>query len=91
MGHRRWEDVKRERAARTWNYRVVRHGRGTESEWLGLHEVHYEDGKPVGATAEPVRFVSDVSIEDLVASLERALSDSRERPVLDFEDFESRS
>lgn len=91
MGLRRWQDLKRERAARTWNYRVVRHERGTENEWLGLHEVHYEGGKPVSATAEPIRFVSDVSIEDLVASLERALADAREHPVLDFEDFEQRS
>lgn len=91
MGYRRWEDIKRERAARTWNYRIVRHERGRENEWLGLHEVHYEDGKPVGVTADPVRFVSDVSIEDLVASLERALADAGERPVLDFEDFVTKS
>jgi hypothetical protein len=73
---------------RWWNYRIVRHDKGTDREWLALHEVHYEDGKPVGVSAEPTTFVSDLSIRDLRGSVERAAAWVRKRhSVLDFEDF----
>jgi len=71
---------------RHWNYRVVRHppgvGGATE-EWFALHEVFYgEDGEPIGITENPVSFGGDTP-EEVAESLEMALRDARERPVLD--------
>ena len=65
----------------TWNYRVIRHEEGH----LALHEVYYDDdGKPNGVTKEPVTFVtdSDEGITGIINSLEMALNDAREKPVL---------
>jgi hypothetical protein len=65
-----------------WNYRVLRHEDGT----LALHEVFYdEDGKPSMYTTEPISFAvdADEGLSALTESLERALRDAKERPVLD--------
>lgn len=67
----------------SWNYRlVVQHEDGT----LALHEVYYDDvGTPVMYTVDPVNFAVDPDdgLSDLIASLETALRDAKERPVLD--------
>lgn len=63
----------------TWNYRIVRYANGTG---YGLHEVYYGDGQPNGMTVEPSYFVDDTP-DGLIADMEVALRDARERPVLD--------
>lgn len=66
----------------TWNYRIIRHTEGH----LALHEVYYDDnGKPDRVTAEPITFVAEYGegTMGLIASLEMALTDARENPVLD--------
>lgn len=68
----------------TWNYRVLRHPDGA----LALHEVYYDaSGRPDRYTAVPVSFAvdADEGLTGLIASLERALNDARERPILDVE------
>ncbi len=66
---------------KTWNYRLIRF-----PTHIALHEVHYEDGEPVSRTIEPATFVSETA-EDLIAGLERALSDAKTRPVLDADEI----
>ena len=66
----------------TWNYRIVRHPQG----WLALHEVYYgEDGQPNGYTENPASFGAneDEGPAGIIAALEMALRDARERPVFD--------
>lgn len=70
----------------SWHYRVIRQPDGM----LGLHEVYCDDdGRPHSFTAEPVGFVSDADegLDGLIVSLERALRDARERPILDAASF----
>ncbi len=69
----------------TWNYRIIDHG-----EYLGLHEVHYDDaGKPKSCTADPITFVADAEegADGIVKALEMALIDARTRPVLKVSEF----
>lgn len=64
----------------TWNNRIIQH-----EDYFGLHEVHYDaDGKVKFWTSEPVTFATDLDngADDLIGSLERALSDVRKHPVL---------
>ena len=71
----------------TWNYRIIRHKEGH----FALHEVYYDDaGNPNGMTANPISFRSDSDegSEGIAISLERALKDARERPVLGISDIE---
>lgn len=70
---------------KTWNYRVLRYPDGS----LSLHEVHYEDGKPVSYTTDPIYFAvdEDEGLAGLTADLERALSDVKERPILNIGEF----
>jgi hypothetical protein len=66
----------------SWNYRIVRYRNGA----LALHEVHYDEkGEPKYRTNEPTDFVCDADEgpAGIVASLEMALNDARDRPVLD--------
>ena len=66
----------------TWNYRVVQRTTEDGPLWT-LHEVYYNDeGAVIARTQDPVDFGSDVSVQDLVASLEMALDDARNREVL---------
>lgn len=69
----------------SWNYRVLRHLDGS----LALHEVYYRKGKPVSCTLNPVCFGvdGDEGLQGLIASLELALRDARERPILDVASF----
>lgn len=66
----------------TWNYRVIRYEQGG----YGLHEVYYDEaGEPNGMTVTPVGFVADEDggVAELTQSLETALRDAKERPILD--------
>ena len=65
----------------TWNYRILRH----EDRTFALHEVYYDEtGEPRAYTAEPIGFYADEEEgpDAIVASLEMALRDARERPIL---------
>lgn len=66
----------------TWNYRIVRTETKDGPMW-DLHEVYYDDaGRPIARTADPTDFGSDEGPEGVIASLEMALSDAKNRPVL---------
>lgn len=70
----------------TWNYRIIQHKEGH----FALHEVYYnEAGKPDGLTDSPVSFGADKDEgpEGIITSLELALKDARERPVLNISDI----
>ena len=70
----------------TWNDRVVRDDEGD----VGLHEVYDDDqGTPVMMTEQPVRFVASAEegVQGLIRSLELALQDAPNRPVLDIGDI----
>jgi hypothetical protein len=53
----------------SWNYRVLMHRDDPDEIVLGLHEVHYNDGKIVGWTEEPI-IVGD-TVEELLRVLAR--------------------
>ena len=65
-----------------WNYRVVRYRMG---DGFGLHEVYYgDDGKPDGMTRDPlVACDAEEGPDGIRKSLELALKDTLERPILD--------
>jgi hypothetical protein len=68
----------------TWNYRVINH-RGADP-YTAIHEVYYDkDGKVVGWTENPVRFVGDDK-DDLISTIEMALEDAKKRPALETDD-----
>jgi hypothetical protein len=70
----------------TWNYRLILHDLDASHErhWVGLHEVYYEEEKIKGWTDTAVSFVSDGEdmANDVINSLEMALRDAKEKPVL---------
>jgi hypothetical protein len=71
-----------------WNYRVLRHPDGH----LALHEVYYDNaGKPISYTAKPIHFAvdEDEGLPGLTASLELALRDAKERPILDISEIQA--
>ncbi len=72
----------------TWNYRIIRDGEGN----LGLHEVFYDDdGAPRSCTQNPISFGADAEEgkDGIITALEHALSDAREKPILDMDDFQN--
>ncbi len=65
----------------TWNYRAVRHPDG----YVALHEAYYDkDGRIVNWSQNPVRFGGD-DLAELISSLEAALKDVKDRPIVDWE------
>ena len=57
---------------------------------VGLHEVYYDDqGTPVMMTEQPVGFVASAEegAQGLIRSLELALQDAQNRPILDSRDI----
>jgi hypothetical protein len=78
-----------------WNYRVVRTYDPTTAESsLGIHEVHYEDGRVVSWTENPVPMITfgeetHTSLDELREMLER-ISEAMEKPVLDEDELEFR-
>lgn len=81
----------------TWNYRIVKFKNTPrnkeftgEDHYYALHEVYYnEAGKPDGITENPITFVCDEEEgpDGITRSLERALKDAKNRPVLRAEDL----
>lgn len=73
----------------SWHYRVLRHPDGH----LALHEVYCDEiGRPHSYTERPIEFVADAEegLSGIVGSLEMALNDARERPILDTASFETK-
>lgn len=66
---------------KTWNYRLIRF-----PNHIALHEVFYEDGRPMSRTIDPATFAAE-DAADVIAGLERALSDAKTRPVLDADEI----
>ena len=62
-----------------------------ETVWYGLHEVHYEGGRPVSYSEQPIFFTSDEceGPAGIQSSLSMAHADALNRPVLDEADFHS--
>jgi hypothetical protein len=72
----------------TWNHRVILHaGADAGDDYYCIHEVHYDDGKPVGYTVDGVD-VGGNSVEDLRTVLAQ-MTRSLEHPVLTPADFET--
>ena len=72
----------------TWNYRIIRDGEGN----LGLHEVFYDDdGAPRSCTQNPISFGADAEEgkDGIITALEHALSDAREKLILDMDHFQN--
>jgi hypothetical protein len=66
----------------SWNYRIVKRCDGS----YGLHEVFYDDASaPRAMTERPIHFETNAEEgpAGIVASLEMALKDARERPVFE--------
>lgn len=71
----------------TWNNRVLQFAEpGSGDLWYAIHEVHYEDGRPILYTEDPAAVVGD-SIEDLRLSL-RMMARCLDEPTLKETDFE---
>ena len=72
----------------TWNYRIVRY-RNPEHGY-GLHEVYYDQFSTiVNIGAAPASFVAhpEEGAAGIIKSLERALKEAQERPVLNESDL----
>jgi hypothetical protein len=68
----------------TWNYRIIRYTNGG----FVLHDVYYEDDKPISMGKQPSWFAAD-SVEELQEDLRLALRDATERPILDESEINS--
>lgn len=82
----------------SWNFRVMRHVLVDEnsrvvSEWLAIHEVHYESlevddlkvtSADVGYTERPMTMTGE-TIEELRFMLNRMLG-ALEKPILEYKD-----
>lgn len=70
----------------SWNYRLIIHDDGElENQWIGLHEVYYDDqGYVTFWTLGPVEFVTtlDEGQDSIVESLRMALRDASEKEML---------
>lgn len=71
-----------------WNYRVMRHHRGTESECLCIHEVFYDENRNVKSWTEtPVAPIGD-TLYALKFELRRQL-DATDKEILDVKELEA--
>lgn len=71
----------------TWNYRVVRHKSQREGwpDHLQIHEVHYENDKPVSVSADGARIGGD-NVDEIKWALER-IREALEKPILEYDSF----
>lgn len=84
----------------SWNFRVMRHTQvdeesGSVSEWLAIHEVHYESvevndlkvtSADVGYTENPVAVTAE-STQELRFMLTRMLG-ALDKPILEYKESE---
>ena len=77
-----------ETMSRLWNYRVMEFATPDGEVWRAIHEVHYEDGKPVAYALNPATVLWDLEEggEAPVAILER-MREALRKPVLTMKDF----
>jgi hypothetical protein len=68
----------------TWNYRLIKH-EDKGSEWFAIHEVYYENEKPVSCSVEPAEIVSDE--EDGAIWILDKMKECLNKPILEFRDF----
>ena len=72
----------------TWNYRVIRHKNGyglNTSDYLQIHEVHYENGVAVAVSKNAAGIGGDD-----IAEIDRVLTKFRlalNSPILDYDTF----
>ncbi len=65
---------------RTWNHRLVlTEGSDPDDPDYSVHEVHYDDGTPMGMSP-PITF-GGASLDEVVSSLERAAKSIREHGI----------
>ena len=60
-----------------WRYQVIKH-----DGWLGLHEVHLENGVIHNWTENPITFTSG-NQDEIVESLRMAIADCEQLPVFE--------
>jgi hypothetical protein len=65
-----------------WNYRVVRHNRGTDEEYFTIKEVYYNENNISYADRSATPF--GTTIEELKEDLQ-LLTSALTRPILDFQ------
>lgn len=63
----------------TFNYRIIKH-RYKKTVWYGLHDVFYEDKKPVAYVENPI--IAGDSVEEIQRVLKMIIKDSS-KPVID--------
>ena len=71
-----------------WNYRVIEYVDPNGEVWRAIHEVHYENDKPVSYTEEPAGV--GASGEDMEKQMLQSLAQMREalvKPILVEKDF----
>ena len=68
-----------------WNHRVIKQELGGE-DYYGIHEVHYEDDKPVSyaGRANTITWHDEDELDWMMEKFKLAL----EKPTLTLEDFE---
>jgi len=66
-----------------WNYRILRHG--GDPEWYGVHEVYYDEGKPIACTKKPVKVIGE-SPEEINEDIKN-IWDAFDRTVLNYNDI----
>ena len=65
----------------TWKYKIVKY---FDDNCWALHEIYYDDdGNPTLMSEDPVKFISDVSVEDLIKSLEMALNAAKNDEIFE--------
>lgn len=71
----------------TWNHRVMRFDEDGET-WFAIHEVHYDNGRPVMYTERPavVFWAAEEGMESAVTTIER-FRKALDLPVLTPADF----
>lgn len=77
--------------ARSWNYRAIHFEHGEDSH-VAIHEVHYEEGRPISysETPAPVLWFEAEGPGTGLAILER-MREALEKPIMTVEDFSQAS
>lgn len=71
----------------TFDYRLMDHHKDGDETCIGIHEVYYEDGRPMSFTDEPVR-VFGSTVADIRETLDR-MRRACDLPALKPSDFPS--
>ena len=66
-----------------WHYQLMKHVKGDEEVWYGIHEIYPTEGKG-GWTEEPVRVMGE-SVPDIRWQLKAILNDLDKHGVMDYD------